>query len=46
MEKFTDRLAILAGYLILYKIDTDPALAVEADEYTKEAQKMADHCQI
>ena len=42
MEKFTDRLAILGGYLVLYKIDTGPALAKEADGCTKETQKMAD----
>ena len=27
LEKFTDRLAILAGYLVLYKIATGPDLA-------------------
>ena len=43
MEKFTDRLAILAGYLVLYKIETGPALALEADESTKETQKLADN---
>ena len=42
MDKFTDRLAILAGYLILYKLDTGPALPTEAEECTKEAQEQAE----
>ena len=33
LEKLTDRLAILTGYLVLNKIETGTALAKEADEF-------------
>ena len=39
LEKFTDRLAILAGYLTLYKIETGPVLATETDVFMKNNQE-------
>ena len=39
LEKLTDRLAILAGYLTLYKIETGPALATEDDVFLKNTQE-------
>ena len=42
LEKFTDRLAILPGYLTLYKLETGPALATEADVFMKNTQGQAE----
>ena len=42
LEKFTDRLAILAGFLSMYKLETGPAYATEAEEYTIDTQEQAE----
>ena len=42
LNKFTDRLAILTGYLSLYKLEAGLALATEAQECTKDMQEQAE----
>ena len=39
MEKFTDRLTILAGYLQLHGLETGPTLAAEAGGFHKVTQE-------
>ena len=42
LDKYTDRLAIFAGYLTLYKIETGQSLAQESNAFTKNTQERAE----